>query len=71
MQRRLAFLDRPEKVALKQAFDYFDALVNDDISIVDDVKRDPERTKRLMRSYGRNIATQAALETIREDVISK
>ncbi len=63
-------LDRPEKVALKQAFDYFDAVVNDDISRVDDVRRNPERTKRLMKSYGRNIATQAALETIREDVIS-
>ena len=51
-------------------FDYYDAVVNDDISRVDDVKRDPERTKRLMKSYGRNIATQAALETIRDDVIS-
>ena len=56
------------KVALKQSRDYFDAVVNDDISRVDGVKRDPERTKRLMRSYSRNIATQAALETIRDDV---
>lgn len=57
-----------QKVALKQSRDYFDAVVNDDISRVDGVKRDPERTKRLMRSYSRNIATQAALETIRDDV---
>lgn len=63
-------LERTEKVALRQAFDYYDGVVNDDISRVDDIKRDPERTKRLMKSYSRNIATQAALETIREDVIS-
>lgn len=63
-------LERTEKVALRQAFDYYDGVVNDDISRVDDIKRNPERTKRLMKSYSRNIATQAALETIREDVIS-
>ena len=58
-----------EKVALKQAFDYYDSIVNDDISRVDGVKRDSERTKRLMKSYARNVATQASLETIREDCI--
>lgn len=65
-----AALNRAEKVALKQAFDYYDAVVNDDISRVDGVKRDPERTKRLMRSYARNVSTQVSLETIRTDVIS-
>ena len=59
-------IGQTQKVSLKQARDYFDAVVNDDISRVDGVKRDPERTKRLMRSYARNIATQ--LETIRDDV---
>ena len=62
-------LNQTEKVALKQAFDYFDAVVNDDISRVDDIKRNPERSKRLMKSYARNIATQASLETLRNDVI--
>lgn len=65
-----AALNRTEKVALKQAFDYYDAVVNDDISRVDGVKRDPERTKRLMKSYARNVATQVSMETIRTDVIS-
>ena len=63
-------LNRTEKVALKQAFDYYDAVVNDDISRVDGLKKDTERTKRLMRSYARNIATQATLETLRDDVIN-
>lgn len=65
-----AALNQTEKVALKQAFDYYDAVVSDDISRVDGLKRDPERTKRIMKSYARNVATQASLETIRTDVIS-
>lgn len=63
-------LEQTEKIALKQAFDYYDAVVNDDISRSDGIQRNPERTKRVMKSYGRNIATQASLETIREDVAS-
>ena len=65
-----ASLNNSNKVALKQAIDYYDAVVNDDISRVDGVKRDPERTKRLMRSYARNVSTQVSLETLRTDVIS-
>lgn len=65
-----ATLNHAKKVALKQAFDYYDAVVNDDISRVDRVKRDSERTKRILKSYARNVATQASLETIRSGVIS-
>ena len=65
-----AALNHGKKVALKQAFDYYDAVVNDDISRVDRVKRDSERTKRILKSYARNVATQASLETIRSDIIS-
>lgn len=65
-----AALNGSEKVALRQALDYFDSVVRDDISRVDGVKRDPERTERIMKSYARNIATQASLETIRGDVMS-
>ena len=65
-----AALNHGKKVALKQAFDYYDAVVNDDISRVDRVKRDSERTKRTLKSYARNVATQASLETIRSDIIS-
>ena len=65
-----AALNHSKKVALKQAFDYYDAVVDDDISRVDRVKRDSERTKRILKSYARNVATQASLETIRSDIIS-
>ena len=40
-----AALNHSEKVVLRQAFDYYDAIINDDISRADGVKRDPERTK--------------------------
>ena len=60
-----------EKVALRQAFDYYDAIVNDDINRVDGEKKDRERTARLLKSYARNVSQQASLESIREDVSSK
>ena len=63
-------IGRQEKIALRQAIDYYDAVVSDDVSRVDGVKRDKERTKSIMRSYARNIASQASFETIRQDVIS-
>jgi len=55
-------------VALDEAFDYFDAVVESDISEVDGVNRSPERVKKLMRSYARNLGTQASNETIKEDI---
>lgn len=58
-----------EKIALRQAFHYFDAIVNYDLNRVDDNKKDSERTKRLLKSYARNIAQQTSLESIREDMI--
>ena len=34
--------------------DYYDAIINTDISRVDKIKRDSERANRLMKSYSRN-----------------
>lgn len=62
-------IHRSERIALQQAIDYYDAIISDDISRVDGVKRDRERTKRLLRSYARNTASQASLETIRQDCL--
>lgn len=56
-------------IALEQAIDYYDAVVKSDISRVDEVKRDSERVKNLMRSYARNIGTPASNETIKNDMI--
>lgn len=61
-------IDMEQDVALDQAFDYFDAVVNVDISRVDNVKREPERAKRLMKSYSRHQGTQTAYTVIRDDI---
>ena len=55
-------------VALERAFDYFDAVVKNDISRVDDVKRDAERTRRIMRSYARHQGTQTPVSVIADDI---
>ena len=58
-----------KKIALQQAFDYYDGVVNSDISRVDNKERNPERAKLLMRSYARNIGTQVKYEEIRKDIL--
>jgi len=58
----------PDDVALEQAFDYYDAVVNIDASRVDGVAREPERVKRFMRSYARHQGTQAANTVICDDI---
>ena len=59
-----------KNIALEQAYDYYDAVVNSDISRVDNINRNPERTKNLMRSYARNIGSQASNETLKNDMIN-
>ena len=65
---RSIFMDK--EIALEQAFDYYDAIVNSDISRVDGVVRNPERAKNLMKSYARNIGSQASNETLKNDMIN-
>ncbi len=57
-----------EEIALDAAFDYLDGVVNSDISRVDNVNRDPERARRIMRSYARNQGTQIAYTEIAKDI---
>lgn len=63
-------IDMDKDIALDQAFDYYTAIVNTDISRADNVKRDSERTKRLMRSYARNQGAQTAYTVIRDDIVA-
>lgn len=65
---RSIFMDK--ETALEQAYDYYNAVVNSDISRVDNINRDPERAKNLMRSYARNIGSQVSNETIKDDMIN-
>ena len=59
-----------KKVALDQAFDYVDSVIQRDIQRVDKVKRSAERAKLLLRSYARNISQQVSYSTIRKDMLS-
>lgn len=65
-----AVLKKSKKAALAQAFDYYDSVVSNDIKRVDDIDRDEELTKRIMRSYARNQGTQATVGTILADIKS-
>lgn len=57
-------------IALDHAFDYFAAVVNSDISRADGVNREPERVKRIMKSYARNQGGQVSINTICNDIVS-
>lgn len=63
-----AVLKKSRKAALIQAEEYFEAVTRYDISRVDDVERDPEIARRLMRSYARNQGSQASAGTILADM---
>lgn len=59
---------QPKELALQQAPDYVDAVVESDISRVNGVRRDPERVCMLMRSYARMTASQGSYEMMLRDV---
>ena len=63
-----AVLKKSRKAALIQAEEYFETVTRFDISRVDDVERDPETARRLMRSYARNQGSQASAGTILADL---
>lgn len=54
--------------ALVQARDYVDGLANTDINRVDDIERDPEITRLVLKSYSRHQGTSASIATICEDI---
>ena len=56
--------------ALALAFDYFDAVTEADISRVDNVKRDPEKARLLLRSYARHQGAQTSIDVIKQDLRS-
>lgn len=59
---------RNKTAALEHVFDYFDAVVSSDISRVDNVRRDAEHARRLMRSYARHQGGQVSVGKIRADM---
>lgn len=57
-----------DEIALDQALDYYDAVVRTDINRVDNVQKNPERVRRLMRSYARNQGGQVANTVLAQDI---
>ncbi len=62
-------LDQSEKIALRQAYDYYDAVVESDISSADGVKKNPQRVKLLMHSLSRFTASDAKATNIKADIV--
>jgi uncharacterized protein len=56
------------KAALRMAIDYVEAVINFDVSRVDNIEKNPERVRLLLRSLARNVATAATYQTIRNDM---
>ena len=77
---RLAFLicrggwpesvEMDDDVALDQAFDYIDAVIKNDMSRVDNIKRNPQKVRMLLRSYARNQGSQISQASISADISS-
>lgn len=75
---RLAFLicrggwpkaiDMRDEIALDQALNYYDAVVRSDINRADNVEKNPERVKKLMRSLARNQGGQVSNSTLAKDI---
>ena len=59
---------KTDRAKLMVSGSYFDSLCRDDISNVDNVKRDEQGTRLLLRSYARNISTFASNRTILRDI---
>ena len=57
-----------DEIALDQAMDYYDAVVRSDINRADNVQKNPERVRRLMRSYARNQGSQVPNTVLAQDV---
>lgn len=47
---------------------YMDALINADINIIDEVKRDSKKVKLLLQSLARNESTTASITTVQRDI---
>lgn len=63
-------IGQSQRVALQQAFEYVDSIVNKDASRVDGIAKDPQRMKNLLHSYSRFIASDAKITTIRDDMVA-
>lgn len=62
------FKARTDKAKLRTASSYFKAICDEDISRVDDTRRDPVIARQLLKSYARNISTLAKKSSMITDI---
>lgn len=63
-----ASVDQNENKGFRHAIDYVEAIINQDISQVDGIQKNPARVRALMRSLSRNLSTLATIKTLYEDI---
>jgi predicted AAA+ superfamily ATPase len=63
-----ASIGKADRAALRMPVDYVEAVINKDVSRVDDVEKNPNKVRLLLRSLARNITTMASYQTILDDV---
>ena len=61
-------LEKSDRAALKLSFNYIDTISKREIKEVDEVNRSEANTRRLLRSYARNQASQASKSAIAADM---
>ena len=65
-----ASISMSRDAALRQAYNYIDAVCNTDISRVDGIRREASFCHRLLRSYARHSGTPATLSTLYNDLVA-
>ena len=61
-------IGKSQKVALAQAPDYVDAVVESDISKVDNITRNSDIARQVMRAYARSVSTETSVSALLRDV---
>lgn len=63
-----ASIGQKTETGLRMARDYVEAIIHQDVSSVDNIEKNPERVRLLLRSLARNISTTATYQTIKQDI---
>lgn len=65
----MAATQTDRRIALQQAKNYYSVLVDEDIQRLGKIKRNGMKIRSVLRSYARNVASNASFKTIRDDIL--
>ena len=63
-----ASVNSSPEIGFKRAQDYVESDINFDVSAVDDIKKNPQKMTSLLKSYSRNISTEANASVLIKDM---